>query len=246
MRRILQNRPSPATVIAVLALFVALGGTATAAGILITGKQIKDGTVASIDVRNGSLSGVDVKDKSLAPADFSGSVQGPAGPQGPQGVQGVPGPKGEQGVQGVQGVQGPVGPSDVYVKILPSTATTIPAVSGGASDTLIRSLTLAAGTYHVRANVLVINNSTSVVGNVRCFLRAPGSVSGGPAGLHQPLAPQSGGNTYRIVIPLEGTTTLASSGDVRVECTKGAAGESLSALAGMFATRVGSATEVAG
>ena len=120
MRRILRKRPSPATVIAVLALFVALGGTATAAGILITGKQIKDGTVkgadigngsvATADVKNGSLTGLDVRDKSLTPADFSGSVQGPAGPPGPQGV---PGPKGDPGAVGPEG---PPNPNAVFAQ----------------------------------------------------------------------------------------------------------------------------------
>jgi hypothetical protein len=73
--------PSPAMMVALIALFVALGGTAGAA-ILITGKQIK----------NGSVTGVDIKNKSLTPKDFRGSVQGPQGPQGPQGAQGLRGP----------------------------------------------------------------------------------------------------------------------------------------------------------
>jgi hypothetical protein len=95
---------SPALVVATLALFVALGGTAVAAGTLITGKQIK----------NSSITGADVKNKSLTQRDFRGSVRGPqgltgpAGPQGPQGVQGMAGPKGDKGDQGIQGPPGPL------------------------------------------------------------------------------------------------------------------------------------------
>ncbi len=43
------RRASPAMVVAALALFVALGGTATAAKLLITSAQIKDGTIQVVD-----------------------------------------------------------------------------------------------------------------------------------------------------------------------------------------------------
>lgn len=76
-------------VLSMLALFVALGGSAYAA-LTVTGKNVKD----------GSLTGADVKDRSLAPADFSGSVVGPQGPQG------VPGAKGDTGPQGPAGTVG--------------------------------------------------------------------------------------------------------------------------------------------
>jgi hypothetical protein len=44
------QRPSPALIVALLALFVALGGTATAAKLLITSSQIKDGTIRLVDI----------------------------------------------------------------------------------------------------------------------------------------------------------------------------------------------------
>jgi hypothetical protein len=43
-------KPSPTTVLAMLALLVALTGTATAAGVLVTSKQIKNGTIQTIDI----------------------------------------------------------------------------------------------------------------------------------------------------------------------------------------------------
>jgi hypothetical protein len=91
-------RVSPPLIVAMLALFVALTGTAVSAtSALITGKQIK----------NNSITGADVKNKSLTPRDFRGSVRGPRGPQGLQGIQGI---QGIQGAQGAQGIQGPPGP----------------------------------------------------------------------------------------------------------------------------------------
>ena len=111
MRRATRHRTLTAVLVAVLVLSIGLGGTAAAVS-MVTGKQIKDGTVRGRDVGNGSLTGADVADRSLTPADFSGSVQGPAGPQGPAGTdgprgpQGVVGPKGEQGDPGSPGVSG--------------------------------------------------------------------------------------------------------------------------------------------
>ena len=99
MRRILKHRPSSAMVIACLALSIALGGTASAA-LLVTGKQVKDGSIAGRDIANSSLTGLDVRDRSLTPLDFNGSVQGPTGAAGPQGL------KGEQGGPPAQGPDG--------------------------------------------------------------------------------------------------------------------------------------------
>lgn len=93
--------PSPATTISLVALFVALTGTA-AAGIVITGANVKNNSLTGIDVRNGSLTTLDVKNHSLLPVDFKGKL--PTGPAGPQGAQGPTGPAGAQGPQGAPGV----------------------------------------------------------------------------------------------------------------------------------------------
>jgi hypothetical protein len=98
--------------IALLALFFALGGPSFAAGAvsdaarLLTGKQIKDGSVTGKDVKNGSLLRADFKTGQL-----------PAGPEGPQGVQGVPGPKGDKGDAGGQGAPGT---AKAYMRVNPS------------------------------------------------------------------------------------------------------------------------------
>ena len=87
---------SPATVIALVALFVSLTGTATAIT-LITGRNVKD----------GSLTGQDVKDGSLTRADLSAAtLAGPRGPAGPVGAAGEPGEPGLRGPQGIEGVAG--------------------------------------------------------------------------------------------------------------------------------------------
>jgi len=87
-----------ANVTSTLALMLALGGTSYAA-VLITGR----------DVKNGSLTGADVRDRSLAARDFKGSITGPQGEAGPPGLKGDPGPQGLQGLRGLTGDTGPQG-----------------------------------------------------------------------------------------------------------------------------------------
>ena len=111
MKRLL---PSPATVIALLALTLALGGTSYAA-LKITGKNVQNGSLTGADVRNGSLTGADVARRlaarrpTSAPASCRARSRAararparPAreGPAGPQGDQGEPGPPGERGPTG--------------------------------------------------------------------------------------------------------------------------------------------------
>ena len=84
-----RRRPSPALVIAFIALFVAGAGSATAAR-LISGRSIKDNSVTGGDVRNDTLRSRDVRNGSLLRRDFRRG-QLPAGPQGPPGRNGANG-----------------------------------------------------------------------------------------------------------------------------------------------------------
>lgn len=96
LRRI--PRPSPALVIAIIALVFSMAGGASAAKRLITGADIKDNSLTGADVRNGSLISADFR---------RGSVpKGPAGPSGVQGPPGVAGPAGAAGAAGAQGAPG--------------------------------------------------------------------------------------------------------------------------------------------
>jgi hypothetical protein len=72
MRRFL---PSPAMVVAVVALVVSLGGSAYAA-LVITGKNIKNGTVTGKDIRNHSLRGSDVRHDGIGGGSIKESTLG--------------------------------------------------------------------------------------------------------------------------------------------------------------------------
>lgn len=86
--------PSPATVIALVALFVALGGTALALTKNTVGsKQLKPGAVKAPDLAKNAVTSQKVKNGSLQSGDFApgqlpAGAQGPAGPTGPQGAAG--------------------------------------------------------------------------------------------------------------------------------------------------------------
>jgi hypothetical protein len=110
------RRPSPTTAIALLALFVALGGTGYAAlalpGNSVGTKQLKNNAVTGAKVRNGSLDA----------SDFGGTLPaGAVGPKGDVGANGAPGGKGDKGdpgnngtgTPGQTGQTGPTGPTGV-------------------------------------------------------------------------------------------------------------------------------------
>jgi hypothetical protein len=84
------RRPSHGTIVAYLALVLALGGTSYAAA-TITGRQVKDSSLTGRDVRNGSLTGSDLKPKSVPLNRLSGALPaGAAGQTGPTGPPGEP------------------------------------------------------------------------------------------------------------------------------------------------------------
>ena len=102
-------RPSHATVVAYLALFVALGGSAYAGVTLsknsVRSKHIRNGEVRSADIARGGVTSSDVRDGSLLAGDLAAG-QLPAGAQGPRGETGPAGPKGDPGAPGAPGAAG--------------------------------------------------------------------------------------------------------------------------------------------
>jgi len=91
MRRF--RRPSPAFVVACLALAVALGGSGYAAIVLPAN------SVGTKQLQNGAVVAAKVKPHSLLATSFKAG-QVPAGPAGPAGAQGLAGPAGPAGPKG--------------------------------------------------------------------------------------------------------------------------------------------------
>jgi hypothetical protein len=89
------RRPSPALVVACLALLVALGGTSIAA----VSQLVPRNSVGTPQLKNNAVTSAKVKNRSLLRADFKAG-QIPAGPTGPAGAQGPAGPAGPAGAAG--------------------------------------------------------------------------------------------------------------------------------------------------
>jgi hypothetical protein len=141
MRKLLR-RPSPAMIVACLALLVALGGTSVAAVSQLARNsvgtpQLRNSAVTNVKVRNNAINSAKVAPRSLLRSDFAAG-QLPAGPVGPQGPAGPAGPAGAAGPAGVIGaitvrtasVAVPVGASRRITRICEGNER---AISGGAS-----------------------------------------------------------------------------------------------------------------
>ena len=102
MKTLPTRLPSPAMIVACIALVVALGGVSYAAAVL------PKNSVGNAQLKKGAVTGAKVKDGSLVAADFTAG-QLPAGPQGPKGDPGARGDKGDPGAQGPKGEQGEPG-----------------------------------------------------------------------------------------------------------------------------------------
>lgn len=118
------KKPHPATVISLIALFVALSGTAVASSGLILGSQIKNGTISASKLTPNALRFL-------------------------KGRQGVAGPAGNNGADGMQGPTGPVGPAGGFnpasVQYVASNPVTLPAGGVGYATIACPSGTVAVG-----------------------------------------------------------------------------------------------------
>jgi hypothetical protein len=113
MNAIRTRLPSPAMIVACVALVVALGGVSYAATVLpkdsVGTIQLKKKAVTASKLRKNSVTGAKVRDSSLVAADFKPG-QLPAGPRGAQGPKGDPG---LSGVAYVEKVAPPIPPGGI-------------------------------------------------------------------------------------------------------------------------------------
>ena len=75
MDRTRQHLPAPATLIALLALMVALSGSAYAASVAknsVGSGQVRNGSLKGADIKDGKLSGKDIDEDSLVGVDAAG------------------------------------------------------------------------------------------------------------------------------------------------------------------------------
>jgi hypothetical protein len=134
-------RISPASLLALVALFIALGGVSYAAA-TIDGKSIRNSSVPGKKLKNKAITNKKVKPGTLAADRLTPAAR--ASLKGAQGQQGQQGPAGPLGPQGPQGPQGPAGTALAYAQ-----------VNDGGGSSLVSARTtgfsdvtrVAAGTY---------------------------------------------------------------------------------------------------
>jgi Collagen triple helix repeat (20 copies) len=127
------RRFTPAMLVAMIALGVALSGTAVAGTAkLITSTQIANGTIKLADIHPSAKSALK-------------GVQGPAGAQGAPGTPGTPGHLGDTGPAGPQGPAGPAGPQGPAGPATPEDAFTFVRSLAGDFAATNPSVSMAAG-----------------------------------------------------------------------------------------------------
>jgi hypothetical protein len=146
---------------------VVAAASGTAATIVVTSKNIKNGTIQTVDLSAKAK-------RALKGNRGPRGVAGPPGAAGAAGAQGAPGPQGPQGLQGpkgdegVPGEEGPRGPSDAFSTFRESGTSTT-------SGQLVTALSLppeAPGPFLAFANGVFHNNDTTAV-HMYCVLQAP-------------------------------------------------------------------------
>jgi hypothetical protein len=170
----LTSRLTFANVIALLALFVALGGTSYAAVTLannsVKSKHIGAGQVNRSDIKKNAINSAKVANGSLVAGDFKAG-EAPQGPQGPQG------PKGDTGATGATGATGPAGPGARWVLVRGSDGSVLS--TNDASITVTRDA--GGGYYFVNFGSSVANKLLHATLN-RTAGSQLGQVSVGPCG----------------------------------------------------------------
>jgi hypothetical protein len=148
------SRPTPALIVAIVALFMALGGTSYAA-LKITGNNVVNGTLSGVDVHNRSLGGKELKKNTLDGDEINESALGP-----------VPKAADADTVGGQPA-------SSFMVKQTRGFEAPIPAALNIANNAVVGTLAdLAPGTYVVTAKLSYDNDGAA--DSQTCTLHVPG------------------------------------------------------------------------
>jgi hypothetical protein len=196
--------------VALLALFVALGGTSYAA------VNLPKGSVGAAQLKKNVVSSAKVKDGSLLTKDFKAG-QLPAGPKGDTGDKGDPGAQGPTGAAGADGAPGAPGQTGARG---PSNAfednTNLGPQNVGTTFTTVAARTVPTGKYMINAS-LDVTPSAATAMTATCRLRDQ-SISFIP--LHESAVELSATAPHRENISLTAGTvdTSVPNADLVVQC----------------------------
>ncbi len=194
----LVTRLSYANVMATLALFIALGGTAVAGTrLIITGADVQDRSLTGADIADGSLGARALSRLAIR------ELTGPRGPRGAAGDVGATGRDGATGAAGTQGQQGQQGAAGTGVTTATVTGTD---QSSYADLTPLATYTLpASGDYVIFTQLTVLNTGASDE-YLNCGYRVAGVINGASGVSTTAGATASG--TSAGVVTADGPTTV--------------------------------------
>jgi hypothetical protein len=169
------RRPSPATAIALVALFFALGGTAIAAKhyLVTSTSQIKPSVLKQLRGKAGDT----------GPVGAAGP-QGVAGPQGPGGPQGPAGPSNLSGLTTITGPteEVPTGKAGGAEAVCPAGSR---AVSGGGFGSIAGIAASEMETTHT-SWFIVIGNTTGITLKIHATVECAGAGQAVAASVRRP------------------------------------------------------------
>lgn len=268
------HAPSPATVVATIALLVALGGSGIAA------TQLARNSVGTPQLRDDAVTGAKVKARSLDATDFRAGAlprgerglrgetgargaAGAAGAAGRDGADGADGDDGARGLPGATGAQGPAGPatlplariaSGVSADITPGTANAVVGVIDAAAIDLPDSRLTPAQTTQVLARAslrlaapLAVSQGQQATGTCRLLQVGYASAGGAETGttvLAGPTRWVLGPTAVASERPVD-TVILAGTFQANADATYGLRAECTSG-ASAFDVSVGSTLELTG
>lgn len=196
--------PRPATVLAAIAVFAVLAGTATAANGLINGKEIKPGTITGKQIKKKSLAL-----NKLNPAAVS-QLRGNPGPKGDTGANGGTGAKGDTGAKGEPGPKGdpgPQGPAGIVAPLFGVDDSEN--IADGEEKLLLTVPVPTAGTFVINAKTNLL--AVQAVAKVECRIQAGGSDVDG-------VQWTAGAANSRQPVSLQGVAPATPAGPLRIFC----------------------------
>jgi hypothetical protein len=185
------KRPSFTTIIAMLALFIAIGGTATAASGLINGKKIKNGSIAGKKLKNKTITSTKISPETLAA------------------LAGAKGEKGEKGEKGTNGTNGKDGVDVGFTTFLQTD--TANNVAANDETPVVTMNNLPGKRYMILGKVTVQSVGTSIVS---CGISTNGGGGSDTSTWSSPV------NGSRTTLPVQLTTSVAIS-HIDLTCNPG-------------------------